>query len=350
MPWDGPAVAAKLAGQGKRSVPVFCDQSAAYKLRKGQAVGWANKAVIAEKRDEVARRKRIAQLLHRSRCVDNAAAGRKLLDELEAAQVAPKNGEEDIWTDVDRLHVAFGLCEDRRALEAAIATLRRALSSDDFQVYYHAQSEYASKQRVKYGRDVQRQVMRDSNKALAAKNAWKARETTRANQLDEALRSRARRVSSYKRQAQAAAWTAAAVDASTTNATAQRDERTLLAGNMMEAQPWDHSSAMLTSKASVASTRTNLASFDLIKDATATDEGFVLASRGGRSAGAPVLRRIGKGRTGPKPRDGHSTRDLGLTRGDLEEPPPPAMGLAFAQPLSATERKHHRKAADWYYD
>ena len=89
-------MAAKLAGQGKRSVPVFCDQSAAYKLRKGQAVGWANKAVIAEKRDEVARRKRIAQLLHRSRCVDNAAAGRKLLDELEAAQDSHRAPRRDL--------------------------------------------------------------------------------------------------------------------------------------------------------------------------------------------------------------------------------------------------------------
>ena len=45
-------------GDGKRRVPVFCEQSADYKLRKGRAIGWANYNVIEEKRKEELRRKK----------------------------------------------------------------------------------------------------------------------------------------------------------------------------------------------------------------------------------------------------------------------------------------------------
>ena len=48
-------------GDGKRRVPVFCEQSADYKLRKGRAIGWANYNVIEEKRREERRRKKIDQ-------------------------------------------------------------------------------------------------------------------------------------------------------------------------------------------------------------------------------------------------------------------------------------------------
>ena len=43
-------------GDGKRRVPVFCEQSADYKLRKGRAIGWANYNVIEEKRREAQRK------------------------------------------------------------------------------------------------------------------------------------------------------------------------------------------------------------------------------------------------------------------------------------------------------
>ena len=33
-----------------------------------------------------------------------------------------------------------------------------------------------------------------------------------------------------------------------------------------------------------------------------------------------------------------------------QEPKDPDLGLRWASGLTAEERKHHRKAADWYYD
>ena len=150
-------------GDGKRRVPVFCEQSADYKLRKGRAIGWANYNVIEEKRREEQRRKKIDQLLHKARCVNSAAEGRKILNELEQAlsnELAPTSSEEDIWSTCEKSHARFPVLEDMRQLRAAIATLRKVLKDDDFQVTYHAQSEYATTRQRKYGRPVQSKVMR----------------------------------------------------------------------------------------------------------------------------------------------------------------------------------------------
>ena len=120
MPWD-----TKVQAVGKRRVPVFCDQSADYRLRKGRAIGWANYNVIEEKRREEQRRKKIEQLLHKARCVNNAAEGQKILNELEKAlegSLAPTSSDEDIWSTCEKSHARFPVLEDMRALRAAIAT------------------------------------------------------------------------------------------------------------------------------------------------------------------------------------------------------------------------------------
>ena len=149
-------------GDGKRRVPVFCEQSADYKLRKGRAIGWANYNVIEEKRKEELRRKKIDQLLHKARCVNNAEEGQKILSDLEKAlegSLAPTSSDEDIWSTCEKSHARFPVLEDMRALRAAIATLRKVLKDDDFQVTYHAQSEYSTTRQRKYGRHVQSRVM-----------------------------------------------------------------------------------------------------------------------------------------------------------------------------------------------
>ena len=97
-------------GDGKRRVPVFCEQSADYKLRKGRAIGWANYNVIEEKRREEQRRKKIDQLLHKARCVNNAAEGQKILNELEKAleqTLAPTSSDEDIWSTCEEVTPGF---------------------------------------------------------------------------------------------------------------------------------------------------------------------------------------------------------------------------------------------------
>ena len=343
MPWD-----TKVQAVGKRRVPVFCDQSADYRLRKGRAIGWANYNVIEEKRREEQRRKKIDQLLHKARCVNNAAEGQKILTDLEKAlegSLAPTSSEEDIWSTCEQSHARFPMLEDMRALRAAIATLRKVLRNDDFQVTYHAQSEYSTTRQRKYGRPVQSKVMHAQQAALAADRAWKKSEKSRAVLIDENLRNRARAASSHRRRTRKEEWHAFAQEASDTNANAVREDP-------LPDQPWSYSPTRLVSKARVFSTPANQASFDHFKDRSEEDEGYVWTAGGKCGSKAGVLRRLRPSGTGPPPkwRAASQKVTLGLVREDPEEPKDPDLGLRWSSGLTAEERKHHRKAADWYYD
>ena len=100
-----------------------------------KAIGWANYNVIEEKRREEQRRKKIEQLLHKARCVNNAAEGQKILTELEKAlegSLAPTKGDEDIWSTCEGPRPVSRARGHARALRAAIATLRKVLKNDDF--------------------------------------------------------------------------------------------------------------------------------------------------------------------------------------------------------------------------
>ena len=343
MPWD-----TKVQAVGKRRVPVFCDQSADYRLRKGRAIGWANYNVIEEKRREEQRRKKIDQLLHKARCVNNAAEGQKILTELEKAlegSLAPTKGDEDIWSTCEKSHARFPVLEDMRALRAAIATLRKVLKDDDFQVTYHAQSEYSTTRQRKYGRPVQSKVMHAQQAALAADRAWKHSERNRAVLIDENLRNRARAASSHRRRTRKEEWLDQARDASDTNANAVREDP-------LPDQPWSHSPTRLVSKAKVFSTPANQASFDHFKDRSDGDEGYVWTAGGKCGSKSGVLRRLRPSGTGPAPKWRAESQKvtLGLVREDPKEPKDPDLGLRWSSGLTAAERKHHRKAADWYYD
>ena len=343
MPWD-----TKVQAVGKRRVPVFCDQSADYRLRKGRAIGWANYNFIEEKRREEQRRKKIDQLLHKARCVNSAAEGQKVLDELEKAlegSLAPTKGDEDIWSTCEKSHARFPVLEDMRALRAAIATLRKVLKNDDFQVTYHAQSEYTTTRQRKYGRHVQSKVMHAQQAALAADRAWKRSEKSRAVLIDENLRNRARAASSHRRRTRKEEWLDQARDASDTNANHVRDDP-------LPDQPWSYSPTRLVSKARVFSTPANQASFDHFKDRSDADEGYVWTAGGKCGSKSGVLRRLRPSGTGPAPkwRAESQKKVLGLERDDPKEPKDPDLGLRWSSGLTAEERKHHRKAADWYYD
>ena len=335
-------------GDGKRRVPVFCEQSADYKLRKGRAIGWANYNVIEEKRREEQRRKKIDQLLHKARCVNSAAEGRKILNELEQAlsnELAPTSSDEDIWSTCEKSHARFPMLEDMRALRAAIATLRKVLKDDDFQVTYHAQSEYATTRQRKYGRHVQSKVMHSQQAALAADRAWKRSEKSRAVLIDENLRNRARAASSHRRRTRKEEWLHQAQEASETNANHVTEDP-------LPDQPWSYSPTRLVSKAKVFSTPANQASFDHFKDRSDADEGYVWTAGGKCGSKGGVLRRLRQTGTGPPPKWRAESQkvSLGLVREDPAEPKDPDLGLRWSSGLTAEERKHHRKAADWYYD
>ena len=64
------------------------------------------------------------------------------------------------------------------------------------------------------------------------------------------------------------------------------------------------------------------------------------------------MRRLRQTGTGPAPKWRAESQkvSLGLVREDPVEPKDPELGLRWASGLTAEERKHHRKAADWYYD
>ena len=51
----------------------------------------------------------------------------------------------------------------------------------------------------------------------------------------------------------------------------------------------------------------------------------------------------------PKWRAESQKVSLGLVRGGPAEPKDPDLGLRWSSGLTAAERRHHRKAADWYY-
>ena len=335
-------------GDGKRRVPVFCEQSADYKLRKGRAIGWANYNVIEEKRREEHVGRRSTNYCIKARCVNNAEEGQKILSDLEKAlegSLAPTSSDEDIWSTCEKSHARFPVLEDMRALRAAIATLRKVLKNDDFQVTYHAQSEYSTTRQRKYGRPVQSRVMHSQQAALAADRAWKRSEKSRAVLIDENLRNRARAASSHRRRTRKEEWLHQAKEASDTNANHVREDP-------LPDQPWSYSPTRLVSKAKVFSTPAESSVLRPFQDRSDDDEGYVWTAGGKCGSKSGVLRRLRQTGTGPPPKWRAESQkvSLGLVREDPKEPKDPDLGSAVVVRPDCGGARHHRKAADWYYD
>ena len=144
---------------------------------------------------------------------------------------ASRDDDARLWHDAQTASSKLAAREEQKQLRQQVDRLHAILKNPEYQVRFHAQSEYEEPQRRLYGPAVQKAKGAADRASRDAQRAWMAREAARSARIENELETAARSAAAAERTAKADALRARASTAAATNANARRDDATLERGS-----------------------------------------------------------------------------------------------------------------------